>query len=54
MTRRVTSARLIGRTAQVEALRAALSAAAAGETRILLMTGDAGIGKTRVVRETVA
>jgi DNA-binding CsgD family transcriptional regulator/tetratricopeptide (TPR) repeat protein len=54
VARRVTSRTLIGRNAQIEALQAALDAATAGEARIVLVTGDAGIGKTRLVTEAVA
>jgi DNA-binding CsgD family transcriptional regulator/tetratricopeptide (TPR) repeat protein len=53
VSRRVTSQTLIGRTDQVAALTAALDAAAAGESRIVLVSGDAGIGKTRLVHEAV-
>ena len=54
MARRVESARLIGRGSQVATLRQALADAATGASRIVLITGDAGIGKTRLVREAVA
>ena len=54
MARRVESARLIGRGSQVATLRQTLAAAVAGEARIVLISGDAGIGKTRLVREAVA
>ncbi len=54
MARRVTSQTLIGRVPEVEALHDAVAASAAGESRIVLITGDAGIGKTRLVREAIA
>jgi DNA-binding CsgD family transcriptional regulator/tetratricopeptide (TPR) repeat protein len=49
VTRRVTSRTLIGRTGQRAALRASIAAARAGAGRIVLISGDAGIGKTRLV-----
>src|SRR5262245_3340398 len=45
---------LVGREAEVEAVAEALDAVAGGERRLLLVRGEAGIGKTRlleVVRE---
>lgn len=45
---------LPGREAEVARLRAAWSAAAAGEPAVLLIVGEAGIGKTRLAREAIA
>ncbi|HEY3001454.1 MAG TPA: AAA family ATPase, partial [Kribbellaceae bacterium] len=51
MARRVTSRQLVGRTDQLAALRSATDAVAVGESRVILIAGDAGIGKTRLVTE---
>ncbi|MCU1656332.1 MAG: helix-turn-helix transcriptional regulator [Pseudonocardiales bacterium] len=50
VTRRVTSPTLIGRAGQLDTLRTATSA---GQARIVLISGDAGIGKTRLVAAAV-
>jgi class 3 adenylate cyclase/tetratricopeptide (TPR) repeat protein len=42
---------LVGRQAELEAIGAALEEARAGSRRILLMDGEAGIGKSRLVEE---
>jgi DNA-binding SARP family transcriptional activator/tetratricopeptide (TPR) repeat protein len=42
---------LYGRTAELRALMAAWAAARAGHGRVVLITGEAGIGKTRLVAE---
>ncbi len=42
---------LVGRVAELDALVAAYTAAASGQSRVMLLTGDAGIGKTRLVEE---
>jgi len=42
---------VIGRTAQLDAARRAVAAAARGEPSLLLLTGEAGIGKTRLATE---
>ena len=44
----------IGRTLELERLEAALAAAAGGEPQVLLVAGDAGVGKTRLVAEFTA
>jgi predicted ATPase len=41
------SAGLVGRERELALLRAALG----GDARLLLVAGDAGVGKTRLVRE---
>jgi DNA-binding winged helix-turn-helix (wHTH) protein len=41
----------VGRDAVLEALRAALASAVAGEGRVALLCGEAGIGKTRAAEE---
>jgi DNA-binding CsgD family transcriptional regulator/tetratricopeptide (TPR) repeat protein len=51
VTRTIRSARLIGRTDELERFDAALDRAAGGVASILLVTGDAGIGKTRMLDE---
>lgn len=48
---RVSSRRFIGRRSELERLQAALTQSRAGEPRFLLITGEAGIGKTRLVEE---
>src|SRR5438552_2452379 len=46
-----TSLALAGRVAELEALGAGFEAAAAGEDRVVLVAGEAGIGKTALVSE---
>ena len=41
----------VGRAAQLEALAQAWASAAAGERQVVVVTGEPGIGKTRLVRE---
>ena len=48
-----TSRQLIGRTAEQEQILAALAVAVAGQTRILILEGEAGIGKTRLFLELI-
>ncbi|MEV4318809.1 AAA family ATPase [Actinocrispum sp. NPDC049592] len=45
---------LIGRTAELERLRAARTAAAAGSGRLVLVSGDPGIGKSRLAAAVAA
>src|SRR5437773_12183223 len=54
MTGRVTSASLVGRQEELGRLHLALQAAAGGEPGTLLIAGEAGVGKTRVVEEFAA
>jgi DNA-binding CsgD family transcriptional regulator/tetratricopeptide (TPR) repeat protein len=51
VARRVTSRQLVGRSDQLAALRSAAQSAAGGTARVVLVAGDAGIGKTRVINE---
>ncbi|HUS62781.1 MAG TPA: BREX system ATP-binding domain-containing protein, partial [Acidimicrobiales bacterium] len=44
---------LVGRQRELGVLDAALDEASAGRTRMVLVRGDAGIGKTRLVEELV-
>jgi DNA-binding CsgD family transcriptional regulator len=48
------SAPLVGRTIERDAALAAFRRAVAGEAQVLLITGEAGIGKTRLVTELCA
>ena len=43
---------LVGRDEETRHLQAALAAAGAGHGRTVFLTGEAGIGKSRLVRET--
>ncbi len=51
MRTRISSRRLVERAAELETLDAALARAEAGEPTVTLLIGEAGIGKTRLVRE---
>ena len=42
---------LAGRVAEVDALTTAYAAVAGGQSRVVLLTGEAGLGKTRLVEE---
>jgi DNA-binding CsgD family transcriptional regulator/tetratricopeptide (TPR) repeat protein len=53
VARRVSSRQLVGRADELAGLRAATQAAAHGETRVVLLSGDAGIGKTRLVTTAI-
>jgi DNA-binding CsgD family transcriptional regulator len=46
--------RLVGRGAELDRMAGAVMSARGGETRCLLVTGEAGIGKSRLVAEAVA
>ena len=54
VARRVTSPALIGRANELKAAHDAASSAKAGRARIVLLAGDAGIGKTRLIGELCA
>jgi DNA-binding CsgD family transcriptional regulator/tetratricopeptide (TPR) repeat protein len=54
VSRRICSPELIGRAAEVAALGAALADARSGRGRLVLVEGDAGIGKTRLVEDFAA
>ena len=51
MAVRVSSPVLVGRVAESERMRAALDDARSGRSRALLVAGEAGVGKTRLVAE---
>ncbi len=53
MARRVSSPVLVDRDAEVAQLRAALQRAAAGQPATVVVAGEAGVGKTRLVAELV-
>ncbi|HET9860139.1 MAG TPA: AAA family ATPase, partial [Nocardioidaceae bacterium] len=50
----VTAARLVGRTTVLDTMRQAVAAAVEGEPRMLVLEGEAGIGKSRLVAELAA
>lgn len=51
---RLVRGRLVGREAEKAEVAAAWRQAAAGESQVLLLSGEPGIGKTRLVRELIA
>ncbi len=51
VAQRVSSPVLVGRAAEVAQLRAALDRAAAGQPAVVVVAGEAGVGKTRLVGE---
>ncbi|HEX6020728.1 MAG TPA: AAA family ATPase [Solirubrobacter sp.] len=51
MSSRLTSARFVGRTAELEELRGLLRDAAAGRPSMAFIAGESGVGKTRLVSE---
>jgi predicted ATPase/DNA-binding CsgD family transcriptional regulator len=53
MTSRVTSASFVGRQEELTRLHQALQSAAAGEPAMVLIAGEAGVGKTRLMQEFV-
>src|SRR5918911_3436379 len=50
---RVTSSRMVGRTAELQQLEAALADASSGRPSLAFVAGDSGVGKTRLVNEFV-
>src|SRR3954465_14069296 len=48
---RVTSSRMVGRTAELQQLEAALADASSGRPSLAFVAGDSGVGKTRLVNE---
>src|SRR5689334_6018395 len=54
MTARVSSPVFIGRASELEQLERAVSRAASGTPSIILVGGEAGIGKSRLVAEAIA
>jgi predicted ATPase len=52
--RRLVSPVLVGRRTELAQLQAAAAAAAAGDPRIVLVGGEAGVGKTRLVEDATA
>src|SRR3954454_23763970 len=48
---RMTSSRIIGRTAELAELEAALTDAAAGRPSLVFVAGESGVGKTRILDE---
>ncbi|MQB00037.1 MAG: AAA family ATPase [Actinobacteria bacterium] len=53
ISHRATSPRFVGRRDQLDVLRAAFERASEGEASTVLAAGEAGIGKTRLIREFV-
>ncbi len=53
MANRVTSPIFVGRKAELDRIGAALEAALAGRSSAVLISGEAGVGKTRLVEESV-
>jgi DNA-binding CsgD family transcriptional regulator/tetratricopeptide (TPR) repeat protein len=51
VTRRVTSSDLVGRTAELTAAYTAIASIKEGHARIVLLAGEAGMGKTRFISE---
>ena len=51
MARRGSSPRLVGRDDELSALEVTLEQAASGSTRIVVLAGEAGVGKSRLAQE---
>jgi DNA-binding CsgD family transcriptional regulator/tetratricopeptide (TPR) repeat protein len=49
--RRLSSDRFVGRAEELRELASAARASAAGEPALILLSGDSGVGKTRLIRE---
>ena len=54
MTSRLSSPLFVGRTAELDELHEALDAARSGAVRVVLVGGEAGVGKSRLLREFAA
>src|SRR5690242_20468984 len=54
MPRRANSPAFVGRAEELATLRAALDQAAVGRTSAVLVVGEAGVGKSRLVSELAA
>jgi DNA-binding CsgD family transcriptional regulator len=54
VSRRISSPELIGRAVELSSLGAALDDARAGQGRVVLVEGDAGLGKTRLVEHFIS
>lgn len=54
MTRPVGGSPFVGRESELRRLRSAVGAAAGGQRRLVLVTGEPGIGKTRLVQKLAA
>jgi tetratricopeptide (TPR) repeat protein len=54
MLERIVRGRLVGRERELAEVKAILRGAYSGESSVLLVSGEAGIGKTRLVRELIA
>ena len=53
MWRRIASPELVGRERELAELNAALARANAGQPAVVLVVGEAGLGKTRLVRQFI-
>ena len=53
MAGRIVSPEIVGRGAELEVLARALAQASTGHARVVLVGGEAGIGKTRLVAEAI-
>jgi len=54
MRRSLVSPVVVGRDAELAALGAALTSAVSGAPAVVLVSGEAGVGKTRLVEEATA
>ncbi|MDX1437770.1 MAG: AAA family ATPase, partial [Anaerolineales bacterium] len=54
LLKRIVRGRMVGRTAEIEEARSYLAQALAGQATVLLISGEPGIGKTRLAREMIA
>ena len=51
MARRLSSPLMVGRDAELHQLQAAAERGAAGETQVVVVGGEAGVGKSRLIEE---